>query len=126
MIETEKYYIIKTNIKQYTYIVFSKGTNVLDDFKDIVKHFDNENKDYTKKALFDQLVFTGLNNNRFIEMQYEDNEFIISSINVRDNIKNKRAIKQIKDFYAEHLELIDRCSAMGNLDKALYKEKIQK
>jgi len=126
MIETDKYYIIKTNIKQYTYIVFSKGTNVLDDFKDIVKHFDNENKDYTEKALFDQLPFTGLNNNRFIEMQYEDNKFIISSINVRDNIKNKRAIKKINDFYAEHSELIDRCSVMSNLDKALYKEKIQK
>jgi hypothetical protein len=126
MIETDKYYIIKTNIKQYTYIVFSKGTNVLDDFKDIVKHFDNENKDYTEKALFDQLAFTGLNNNRFIEMQYEDNKFIISSINVRDNIKNKRAIKKINDFYAEHSELIDRCSVMSNLDKALYKEKIQK
>jgi len=126
MIETDKYYIIKTNIKQYTYIVFSKGTNVLDDFKDIVKHFDNENKDYTEKALFDQLAFTGLNNNRFIEMQYKDNKFIISSINVRDNIKNKRAIKKINDFYAEHSELIDRCSVMSNLDKALYKEKIQK
>ena len=126
MIETDKYFILKTNIKQYTYIVFSKGSNILDDFEEIATHFETEDKDYSKKALFDQLALTGLNNNRFVEMQYENNEFIISSINVRDNIKNKRAIKKINEFYKNHLKLIDKCKVMSNLDKSLFKDKLLK
>jgi len=126
VIETDKYYILKTSIKQYNYIVFSKGNNILDDFEEIATHFDTEEKDYSKKALFDQLALTGLNNNRFIEMQYENNEFIINTINVRDNIKNKKAIKKINEFYRNHLELIDQCRVMSNLDKSLFKDKLSK
>lgn len=126
MIETDKYFIIETNIKQYRYIIFSKGTNVLDDFEEIATHFKNQKSDNTGKALFDQLALTGVNNNRFIEMQYENGKFAIGSINVRDKIKNKRAIKKINDFYKEHIELIDNCNVMSTLDKVLLKDEISK
>jgi hypothetical protein len=126
MIETDKYFIMETNIKQYRYIIFSKGSNILNDFEEVATHFKNTKHDNTGKALFDQLALTGVNNNRFIEMQYEKGKFAIGSINVRDKIKNKRAIKKINNFYKEHINLIDNCSAMSTLDKVLLKDELSK
>lgn len=113
------YKLKKTNNKNYAYLVIATSyISPMDVLDEISEEIECDNC----IVLFDMLLRTGLSSNRYVSIEYKNNDFDINSIKIADKDIDENIKKSVIEFLNNNIEYVNE-SIIPQALKFLIKEK---